>query len=153
MSLKLHDLHPAKGARSKAKRIGRGPGSGHGVTAGKGTKGQKSRSGYHRQTGREGGQMPVIRRVPKRGFTNIFRKRWAVINVRDLARFSAETEVTPETLRTHRLIPHLRSYTGVKILGNGEVAAALVVQAHAFSAGARAKIEQAGGRIEVIPLA
>ena len=153
MSTKLHDLKPPKGARRKAKRVGRGPGSGHGVTAGKGTKGQQSRSGYRRQRGREGGQMPLIRRIPKRGFTNIFRKRWAVINVRDLAVFSKDAEVTPEELRKRRLVPNLRLCEGVKVLGVGKLRTALVVRAHAFSAGARAKIEKAGGRVEVIPVA
>jgi large subunit ribosomal protein L15 len=97
--------------------------------------------------------MPLIRRVPKRGFTNIFRKRWAVVNVRDLAVFPKDAEVTPEVLRERRLVPNLRLYEGVKILGVGKIGTALIVRAHAFSAGARAKIEKAGGRAEVIPRA
>ena len=153
MSMKLHTLRRPKGARRRPKRVGRGPGSGTGVTAGRGTKGQKSRSGYHRQMGREGGQMPVIRRVPKRGLTNIFKKQWAVVNVRDLEKFSAGTEVTPDVLRERGLVPRLRRGTGVKILGYGEISEALVVRAHAFSASARSKIEKSGGRVEVLPRA
>ncbi len=141
--MKLHDLSPAKGSRKSPKRIGRGPGSGTGKTAGRGHKGQKSRSGYSRRLGFEGGQMPLIRRVPKRGFTNIFRKEIAVVNLRDLADF--EGEVTPESLAERGLV---RRGLPVKILGDGELSAALEVKAHHFSKSARSKIEAAGGSCE-----
>ncbi len=141
--MKLHELSPAKGSRRTAKRIGRGPGSGTGKTAGRGHKGQKSRSGYSRRLGFEGGQMPLIRRVPKRGFTNIFRKGVAIVNVRDLSDF--EGEINPELLAEKGLV---RAGLPVKILGDGEVSAALVVKAHHFSRSARAKIEAAGGSCE-----
>ncbi len=141
--MKLHDLSPAKGSRRSPKRIGRGPGSGTGKTAGRGHKGQKSRSGYSRRLGFEGGQMPLIRRVPKRGFTNIFRKQVAVVNLRDLAGF--EGDVTPELLAERGLV---RRGMPVKILGEGEVAVPLAVTAHRFSRSARAKIEAAGGSCE-----
>ncbi len=141
--MKLHDLSPAKGSRRAAKRLGRGPGSGTGKTAGRGHKGQKSRSGYSRRLGFEGGQMPLIRRVPKRGFTNIFRKEVAAVNLRDLAGF--EGEVTPELLAEKGLV---RKGLAVKILGDGEVSAPLTVKAHRFSRSAREKIEAAGGTCE-----
>ena len=141
--MKLHELSPAAGARRRRKRIGRGPGSGKGKTAGRGSKGQRSRSGYSRRLGFEGGQMPLIRRVPKRGFTNIFRTEYAVVNVGQLADF--EGEVTPEILREKALVRRGRP---VKILGDGELATALVVKAHRFSRSAREKIEAAGGSCE-----
>ena len=141
--MKLHDLSPAKGSRRAAKRIGRGPGSGTGKTAGRGHKGQKSRSGYSRRLGFEGGQMPLIRRVPKRGFTNIFRKEVAAVNLRDLAGF--EGEVTPELLLEKGLV---RKGLAVKILGDGDVSSPLTVKAHRFSRSAREKIEAAGGSCE-----
>ena len=141
--MKLHDLSPAKGSRRSPKRVGRGPGSGQGKTAGKGHKGQKSRSGYSRRLGFEGGQMPLIRRVPKRGFTNIFRKEVAAVNLRDLAGF--EGEVTPELLEERGLV---RRGLAVKILGDGEVSSPLTVKAHRFSRSAREKIEAAGGSCE-----
>jgi large subunit ribosomal protein L15 len=141
--MKLHELSPAKGSRRSRKRVGRGPGSGTGKTAGRGHKGQKSRSGYSRRLGFEGGQMPLIRRVPKRGFTNIFRKEVAVVNLRDLSDF--EGEITPETLAERGLV---RSGLPVKVLGDGEVSSALSVKAHKFSQSARAKIEAAGGSCE-----
>ena len=141
--MKLHELSPAKGSRRAPKRVGRGPGSGTGKTAGRGHKGQKSRSGYSRRLGFEGGQMPLIRRVPKRGFTNIFRKEVAVVNLRDLGDF--EGEVTPEELVARGLV---RSGLPVKVLGDGEIASALTVKAHKFSKSARAKIEAAGGSCE-----
>lgn len=152
MSLNLHTLKPAKGTTKKPKRVGRGPGSGNGVTAGKGTKGQQSRSSYRRKFGREGGQMPVTRRIPKRGFTNIFAKRWAVVNLRDIEKIAAGGEITPAVLVEKGLVPVVASASGVKVLGVGELKSARVVKAHAFSAGARKKIEQAGGRVEVLPL-
>ncbi len=141
--MKLHELSPAKGSRRSPKRLGRGPGSGTGVTAGRGHKGQKSRSGYSRRLGFEGGQMPLIRRVPKRGFTNIFRQEVAVVNLRDLGDF--EGEVTPETLLERGLV---RKGMPVKILGDGEISVALTIKAHHFSRSARAKIEAAGGSCE-----
>ncbi len=141
--MKLHELSPAKGSRRSRKRVGRGPGSGNGKTAGRGHKGQKSRSGYSRRLGFEGGQMPLIRRVPKRGFTNIFRKEIAAVNVRDLAGF--EGEVTPEMLVERGLA---RRGLAVKILGDGDLSSPLAVKAHLFSRSARAKIEAAGGSCE-----
>ncbi|HTO76112.1 MAG TPA: 50S ribosomal protein L15 [Thermoanaerobaculia bacterium] len=144
----MHGLAPAPGSTHYRKRVGRGPGSGHGKTAGKGNKGQKSRTGYRHQRGFEGGQMPLHRRVPKRGFTNIFRIEYDVVNLSDLDRFEAGQAVNPETLAAARLSRRNRP---VKILGDGEVGKALTVSAHKFSAGAQAKIEKAGGRCEVIP--
>jgi large subunit ribosomal protein L15 len=144
----IHDLTPAPGATHYRKRVGRGPGSGHGKTAGRGSKGQKSRTGYRHLRGFEGGQMPLHRRVPKRGFTNVFRIEYDVVNLSDLERFEAGEKVTPETLRAARLSRRNRP---VKILGDGQLDKALNVSAHKFSAGAQAKIEAAGGRCEVIP--
>jgi len=144
--MKLEDLSPAEGSRQKKKRVGRGPGSGLGKTAGRGEKGQKSRSGYSRRAGFEGGQMPLIRRVPKRGFTNIFRKENAVVNVADLAsREDLPERVDPEVLAAHGLV---RRGKRVKVLGDGEIGRALTVAAHQFSESARAKIEAAGGTCE-----
>jgi large subunit ribosomal protein L15 len=144
--MKLHELSPAKGSKHSRKRVGRGPGSGLGKTAGKGEKGQKSRSGYTRRPGFEGGQMPLLRRVPKRGFTNIWKVEYAVVNVSDLADF--EGEVTPEALAERGIVRGIRNGRRVKILGNGDLSKALTVQAHKFSGSARAKIEAAGGRCE-----
>jgi large subunit ribosomal protein L15 len=141
--MKLHDLTPAKGSKKDRKRVGRGPGSGLGKTAGRGEKGQKSRSGYSRRPGFEGGQMPLVRRVPKRGFTNIFRTEYAVINLAQLA--GLEGEVTPELLASKGMV---RSGRPLKVLGDGEVSAALAVKAHKFSKTAREKIEAAGGSCE-----
>ena len=147
--MSLESLKPARGAVQSKKRIGRGPGSGWGKTAGRGHKGAKSRSGYSRRYGFEGGQMPLIRRLPKRGFVNKFAKELATVNVRDLERFPEGTVVTPELLQTTGLIRRLGD--GLKVLGDGELKKNLVVQAHRFSATARAKIEAAGGRAEVLP--
>jgi large subunit ribosomal protein L15 len=147
--MELHKLKPAPGAVHKKKRVGRGPGSGTGKTAARGSKGAKSRSGYSLRYGFEGGQMPLIRRVPKRGFTNIFAKEVANVNVRELNRFAEETVVTPELLMSSGLIE--KSGRWVKVLGDGELTKKLVVQAHQFSAGAKTKIEAAGGRVEVLP--
>ena len=144
----VHDLAPAAGATHYRKRVGRGPGSGHGKTAGRGSKGQKSRSGYSSQRGFEGGQMPLHRRLPKRGFTNIFRVEYDIVNLSDLDRFDAGQKVTPESLIAVRLA---RKSRPVKILGDGEIKKALNVSAHKFSASAQAKIEAAGGRCEVLP--
>ena len=147
--MKLHELKPAPGARRARRRLGRGPGSGLGKTSGRGHKGQKSRTGYSSARGFEGGQMPLHRRLPKRGFTNIFRKDITAVNLRQLARrFEAGSTVTPEELRAKGLVKRLRD--GVKILGDGELEHALTVKAHAFSASARAKIEKAGGTCQVI---
>jgi large subunit ribosomal protein L15 len=144
----IQDLRPASGATRSRKRVGRGPGSGHGKTAGRGNKGQKSRTGYRHLRGFEGGQMPLHRRIPKRGFTNIFRVEYDIVNLSDLDRFEAGAAVTPELLSQMRLA---RASRPVKILGGGEIAKPLTVSAHKFSAGARARIEAAGGRCEVIP--
>ena len=138
--MKLHELAPAKGSKHSRKRVGRGPGSGLGKTAGKGHKGQKSRSGYRRQAGFEGGQMTLVRRVPKRGFTNLFKTTYSVVNLHQLEGF--EREVTPQSLVEQGLI---KSGALVKVLGDGEVSKPLTVVAHKFSRSARAKIEAAGG--------
>ena len=145
----LHNLRPAKGATHKRKRIGRGPGSGHGKTAGRGNKGFWSRSGSSQKRGFEGGQMPLHRRVPKRGFTNIHRKEFAEINVDVLAaRFAAGSTVGPDELKAARVVRKLLA--GVKVLGRGDIAHALTVRAHRFSAEARRKIEAAGGKVELL---
>jgi len=146
-ALGVHDLGPAAGATHYRKRVGRGPGSGHGKTAGRGSKGQRSRSGYRHQRGFEGGQMPFHRRMPKRGFTNIFRVEYDIVNIGDLDRFDAGASVTPETLADARLA---RKSRPVKILGDGRIQKALTVSAHKFSASAKASIEAAGGRCEVL---
>ena len=147
--MELHDLHPAKGAKKSRKRIGRGPGSGKGKTAGKGHKGQKSRSGYSRRYGFEGGQMPLVRRIPKRGFTNIFRVEFQVVNLRDLDRvFSDGDTVSVEALIEKGLVRGGKRF--VKVLGDGELTKKLTVQVHKFSASARAGIEKAGGSCEVV---
>lgn len=143
--MKLHDLSPAKGSTKARKRIGRGPGSGTGKTAGRGHNGQRSRSGFSQRLGFEGGQMPLIRRVPKRGFTNIFRTEYTVVNVADLAALEGVDEVTPEYLLEHGMV---RRGMPVKILGNGEIKTAMKVVANKFSKSAREKIEAAGGSCE-----
>jgi large subunit ribosomal protein L15 len=147
--MKLHELSPAKGSRHKRKRVGRGPGSGLGKTAGRGHKGQRSRSGYSRRIGFEGGQMPLIRRVPKRGFTNIFRREYAVVNLDRLAEVASEIDgdITPAALAEKGVV---RSGMPIKVLGNGEISTALNVTAHKFSKSAQAKIEAAGGKCEVV---
>ena len=146
--MELHDLHPAPGAKRSRKRIGRGPGSGTGKTAGKGHKGQKSRSGYSRRYGFEGGQMPLVRRIPKRGFYNIFRVEFQVVNLKDLERVFADGDtVTVENLVEKGLV---RGKRLVKVLGDGELSKKLSVQGHKFSASARAGIEKAGGSCEVV---
>jgi large subunit ribosomal protein L15 len=147
--MELHDLHPAPGAKRSRKRVGRGPGSGNGKTAGKGHKGQKSRSGYSRRFGFEGGQMPLVRRLPKRGFTNIFRVEFQVVNLRDLERVYADGDVvSPKTLQEKGLARG--GSRPVKVLGDGELSKKLTVQVHKFSASARAGIEKAGGSCEVV---
>lgn len=148
--MKLHDLKPARGSRSAVKRVGRGSGSGQGRTAGRGDKGQKSRSGYSRKRGFEGGQMPLHRRLPKRGFTNIFRREWCAVNLSRLAELPAGTEVTPELLRSRGWVPSRA--LPVKILAVGDLGAALTIKAHRFSKAAITKIEAAGGKVEMLEL-
>ena len=148
MALSLNNLAPAKGANRKNKRVGRGIGSGHGKTATRGYKGQKSRSGTSIRPGFEGGQMPLHRRLPKRGFNNPFRKEYAVVNLDALAQFEPGASVTPENLREKRLVKKMKA--GVKILGDGELKHAVNVRAHKFSKSAAQKIQDAGGTIEVI---
>ena len=148
MSLKLHDIKPAKGANRKRKRIGRGPGSGSGKTAGRGHKGQKSRSGYSRKIGFEGGQMPLYRRLPKRGFRNIFAKKYAIVNVQDLNCFEEGATVTPVMVQEQGLVKKVHS--GLRVLGQGKLEKKLTVKAHHFTESARQKIEKMGGSIEVL---
>jgi large subunit ribosomal protein L15 len=144
--MRLEELKPSAGSRKKSKRVGRGPGSGSGKTASKGHKGQKARSGGVKGPGFEGGQMPLQRRLPKRGFTNIFRKEYAVVNLRDLSDLSGT--VTPETLVEQGLVKDLKA--GLKVLGVGELKSGLTVRAHKFSKSAMDKIQAAGGKAEVI---
>ena len=141
--MELSNLKPKKGARHAKKRVGRGPGSGHGKTASRGEKGQKSRSGYSGKRGFEGGQMPLHRRLPKRGFTNIFKKDYAVVNVSDLERFDSGATVDENTLRQAGLVKG--QHDGVKVLGDGELSKKLTVSATKFSKSAREIIEKAGG--------
>ncbi len=141
--MELSNLKPKKGARHAKKRVGRGQGSGHGKTAGRGEKGQKSRSGYSRMLGFEGGQMPLHRRLPKRGFTNIFKKEYATVNVSELERFDNGATVDEAALRSARLVKG-RNH-GIKILGDGKLSKKLTVVAAKFSASARKQIEAAGG--------
>ena len=146
--MRLHELSPPKGARKTGKRKGRGPASGLGKTAGRGQKGQKSRSGSKIRPGFEGGQTPLFQRLPKRGFTNIFKQKWSVINLAALNRFDDETTVTPQLLKEVGLLKSLQN--PLKVLGDGELERRLVVQAHRFSKQALTKIEAAGGKAEVI---
>jgi large subunit ribosomal protein L15 len=147
--MELNDLRPAKGAKRVRRRVGRGPGSGLGKTAGRGHKGQKSRSGYSRRFGFEGGQMPLVRRIPKRGFSNRFRVEYQVVNLRDLERLFDDGEtVSPEQLIGKGLIRSGGEL--VKILAAGELNKKLTVQAHRFSESAKAAIEKAGGSCEVL---
>jgi len=145
--MKLEDLAPAPGAKKTRKRVGRGSGSGLGKTAGKGAKGQKARSGGGTPPWFEGGQMPLQRRLPKRGFTNIFKKHYSLVNLRDLEQFAAGSEVGPEQLM-QGVVKKLRS--GIKLLAQGEITKALTVRVHLASAAARSKIEAVGGRVELI---
>ena len=150
--MKLEDLRPARGAKKRRKRVGRGPASGHGKTSTKGAKGQRARSGGGKAGGFEGGQMPLYRRLPKRGFTPPGGKtEYAVVNVESLAAFAAGAAIDPDGLVTAGLIKN-SGRTRVKILGDGELAHALTVKVHAVSGAARSKIEAAGGRIELLPL-
>ena len=149
MTLSLNNLHPAKGSTHKKKRVGRGPGSGLGKTAGRGEKGQKSRSGYSSKIGFEGGQMPLHRRLPKRGFTNIFKKRWIEVSLTALDKqFNPDDEVTPELMHARGIIK--KAQHDIVVLGNGEVSKSLKVSAHRFTRSAREKIEKAGGAATVI---
>ena len=146
--MKLHELSPAPGSAKEAFRKGRGAGSGNGKTAGKGHKGQKARSGGGVRPGFEGGQMPLSRRLPKRGFTNIFAKEYAIVNVSDLNVFEDGTEVTAELLKECRIIR--KTFDGLKVLGNGEMTKKLTVKAAKFTQSAAEKIAAAGGTAEVI---
>ncbi len=146
--MQLHDLRPAQGATKKRKRIGRGPGSGHGKTSCRGHKGQGARSGSRTRRGFEGGQMPLQRRLPKRGFTNIFRKEYDLVKLYQLERFAEGSVITPELLVSEGLIK--KNHQSVKILGDGELSKGLTVQAHKFSASAQEKISASGGKIEVL---
>lgn len=147
--MKLDKLFQAPGARKRPKRVGRGPGSGHGKTSGKGHKGQKARSGGGKAGGFEGGQMPLYRRLPKRGFTPRTRTVYAIVNLKDLSTFSAGSVVDPDRLVEARLVK--KAARGrVKILGEGDLPHALTVRVHRVSAPARQKIEAAGGRVEVL---
>jgi len=145
--MKLHTISPAKGSKQKKKRVGRGPGSGLGKTAGRGHKGQKSRAGGFHKVGFEGGQMPLQRRLPKRGFHNIFKKRYAILNLKQLATLG-EATVSPELLLQRGVVKNLRD--GLKILGEGELKQAMTVRAHHFSQSAREKIMKAGGTVELL---
>ncbi|WNC15096.1 50S ribosomal protein L15 [Brevibacillus brevis] len=146
--MKLHELQPAEGSRHTRKRIGRGIGSGTGKTAGKGHKGQNARSGGGVRPGFEGGQNPLYRRLPKRGFNNISRKEYAIVSLDALNRFEEGTVVTPELLKETGVVSALRD--GVKVLANGELTVKLTVKAHKFSGAAAEKIAQVGGTTEVI---
>lgn len=146
--MKLHDLKPAEGSRKKRNRVGRGSSSGNGKTAGRGQKGQKARSGGGTRLGFEGGQTPLFQRLPKRGFTNINRKDYAIVNLDTLNRFEDGTEVNPALLVESGVIKNEKS--GIKILGNGNVERKLTVKAHKFSNAAKEAIEAAGGTVEVI---
>ncbi len=150
MAIGLNTLKAPAGATHKKKRVGRGPGSGLGKTSGRGNKGQKSRSGYSSMRGFEGGQMPLHRRLPKRGFTNIFKREWAEVNLADLENsFDAGATVTPDALLERGLIRKAMRRS-VVILGQGELKKSLTVNAHRFSESAKRKIEAAGGKAEVI---
>jgi large subunit ribosomal protein L15 len=146
--MRLEDLKPQPGAKKNQKRVGRGVGSGHGKTATKGHKGQKARSGGVKPAGFEGGQMPLQRRIPKRGFTNIFRKEYAVVNLTDLDAASAAGTITPEIMHQNGLIKSIKAE--VKVLGMGELKKGVTIRAHKFSKTAVEKIEAAGGKAEVI---
>jgi large subunit ribosomal protein L15 len=147
--MKIHELRPAEGSRRGPKRIGRGPGSGHGKTSTKGHKGQKARSGGTKGPAFEGGQTPLQRRLPKRGFTNSpFRKEYAVLNLKDLAALGDADTITPDVLVERRIVRDAKD--GIKILGVGSITRPVTVKAHAFSASALDKIKAAGGTAEVI---
>jgi len=146
--MRIEDIQPAEGSRKKRKRVGRGVGSGHGKTSCKGHKGQKARSGGPKGAGFEGGQMPLQRRVPKRGFTNNFRVDYAIVNLDVIEKLRTEGTITPELLYSKGVIKNMKS--GLKVLGNGNVQGPVTVKAMIFSASAAAKIEAAGGKAEVL---
>ncbi|MFP4478465.1 MAG: 50S ribosomal protein L15 [Bacillota bacterium] len=146
--MKLHELKPNAGATHYKKRVGRGNGSGLGKTAGRGHNGQNSRSGGGVRLGFEGGQTPLFKRLPKKGFTNPFRKEFAIVNLSDLNNYEADTEITPELLLKDRVVS--KQLSGIKILGRGKLEVKLTVKAHKFSASAKEAIEAAGGTVEVI---
>jgi large subunit ribosomal protein L15 len=147
--MQQHELRPARGSRSARKRVGRGDGSGHGTYSGRGLKGQKSRAGGGVRRGFEGGQLPLIKRLPsKRGFTNIFKKEYFLVDIGSLNIFEKGTEVTPQQLLQAGLVKSLRK--PIKILGDGKLSHSLVVKAHKFSASAKAALESLGGKAEVI---
>ncbi|NLB80168.1 MAG: 50S ribosomal protein L15 [Clostridiaceae bacterium] len=146
--MKLSELSPVAGSAKESKRKGRGPGSGNGKTAGRGQKGQKARSGGGVRPGFEGGQMPLTRRLPKRGFTNIFAKQYVEVNIEDLNKFDADTEITAQFLKEKGVISKVKD--GIVILGRGELEKSLVVKAKRFSKTAQEKIANAGGKAEVI---
>jgi large subunit ribosomal protein L15 len=146
--MRIHDLSPSKGANKKKKRVGRGPGSGHGKTSCRGHKGQKARSGGGVRPGFEGGQMPLQRRLPKRGFTNIFKKQYALIQVGDLEKFSPDTELDLEVLRNAGLVKRKKKM--VKLLGGGEITHPLTVKVNKASKSAEEKIKAVGGSVEIV---
>ncbi|MCD4716509.1 MAG: 50S ribosomal protein L15 [Desulfobacterales bacterium] len=146
--MKIHELSPADGSRKTRKRVGRGPGSGHGKTSCRGHKGQKSRSGGGPRPGFEGGQMPLQRRLPKRGFTNIFKKRYNIINIKDLNRFEPNASLDAEALKEAGLVKRLGE--GIKLLGNGEITFPVFMKVHKVSNSAKEKIEALGGTVELI---
>lgn len=146
--MKIHELSPADGSRKTRKRVGRGPGSGHGKTSCRGHKGQKSRSGGGPRPGFEGGQMPLQRRLPKRGFTNIFKKRYNIINIKDLNRFEPNASLDAEALKEAGLVKKMGD--GIKLLGNGEITFPVFMKVHKVSDSAKEKIEALGGTVELI---
>lgn len=153
MAIGIHNIGAPKGANKNKKRVGRGPGSGHGKTSARGHKGQKSRSGYSSRPGFEGGQMPLQRRLPKRGFTNIFKKVWVEVTLAQLEKkFEASDEITPQLMADRGLIKQgrLNNCDGVVILGTGELTKSLQITAHRFTKGAQQKIESAGGKATLV---
>lgn len=146
--MKLHELSPSEGSKKKAFRVGRGHGSGNGKTSGKGQKGQKARSGGGVRPGFEGGQMPIYRRLPKRGFTNVFAKKYTSINVEDLNKFDNGTEITAEVLKENGVIKKIND--GIVVLGRGDLNKKVTIKAKRFSKSAEEKISAAGGKAEVI---
>ena len=147
--MRQDELSPAPGSKKRRKRVGRGDGSGHGTYSGRGCKGQKSRSGFRMSRGFEGGQLPLIRRLPrKRGFTNIFRTEYSIVNVGELSMFEAGSEVTPERLVMAGVVKSLRH--PIKVLAEGDINHPLVIKANKFSAAAKAKIEAVGGKVEEV---
>ncbi|MBW1850730.1 MAG: 50S ribosomal protein L15 [Deltaproteobacteria bacterium] len=146
--MKIHELSPVEGSRKKRKRVGRGQGSGHGGTACRGHKGQKSRSGGGPRPGFEGGQMPLQRRLPKRGFTNIFKKQYNILNIGELEKFEANASLDSEALKEAGLVKRMKD--GIKLLGNGNISHPLFVKVNKVSKTAKEKIEAAGGTVEII---